>query len=233
LTAKDDEGTLGFRPMTRPRVLVLSRSRRIEDALERSVLAGLFELVAHRSPQDLSAHDRRQRPHVMIVDRPALDPTALMMVGKLAQDWAGVPLLVVTEHATDREVLAALRAGATGCLFREDLERRLVPAIHEALEGGAPMSRAVANMVLTRARRHSSAQMKAVRKEPEPSPALGERKREIIAMLARGLSYDQIGLALDISINTVRSHVREIYETLEVSTKVEAVMAAVERGIIR
>jgi DNA-binding NarL/FixJ family response regulator len=219
--------------MTRPRVLLLSRSRRIEDVLERSVISGLFELVALKAPQDLDRSDRKQQPHVMIVDRPALDPTALMMIGKLAHDWTGVPLLVVTERATDREVLAALRAGATGCLFREDLGRRLVPAIHEALEGGAPMSRAVANMVLTRARRHSSAQMKAVRREPAPSVELGERKREIIAMLARGLSYDQIGLALDISINTVRSHVRDIYEVLEVSTKVEAVMAAVERGIIR
>jgi DNA-binding NarL/FixJ family response regulator len=219
--------------MTRPRVLVLSRSRRIEEALERSVIAGLFELVAYEAPQDLDASDARKRPQVIIVDRPALDPTALMMIGKLSQDWAGVPLLVVTERGSDREVLAALRAGATGCLFREDLGRRLVPAIHEALEGGAPMSRAVANMVLTRARRHSSAQMKAVQRAPEPPLELGERKREIIAMLARGLSYDQIGLALDISINTVRSHVRGIYEVLEVSTKVEAVMAAVERGIIR
>jgi len=219
--------------MTRPRVLVLSRSRRIEDALERSVIAGLFELVSHKAPQDLDPTDQKKQPHVMIVDRPALDLTALMMIGKLAQDWAGVPLLVVTERGSDREVLEALRAGATGCLFREDLGRRLVPAIHDALEGGAPMSRAVANMVLTRARRHSSAQMKAVRRETAPSVELGERKREIIAMLARGLSYDQIGLALDISINTVRSHVREIYEVLEVSTKVEAVMAAVERGIIR
>jgi DNA-binding NarL/FixJ family response regulator len=214
-------------------VLLLSRSRRIEDVLERSVIAGLFELVALKAPQDLEPSERKKQPHVMIVDRPALDPTALMMIGKLAHDWAGVPLLVVTERATDREVLAALRAGATGCLFREDLGRRLVPAIHEALEGGAPMSRAVANMVLTRARRHSSAQMKAVRREIEPTVELGERKREIIAMLARGLSYDQIGLALDISINTVRSHVRDIYEVLEVSTKVEAVMAAVERGILR
>jgi DNA-binding NarL/FixJ family response regulator len=219
--------------MTRPRVLVLSRSRRIEEALERSVIAGLFELVAHKAPQDLDASDQKKRPQVIIVDRPSLDPTALMMIGKLAQDWTGVPLLVVTERTSDREVLEALRAGATGCLFREDLGRRLVPAIHEALEGGAPMSRAVANMVLMRARRHSSAQMKAVRREPAPGVELGERKREIIAMLARGLSYDQIGLALDISINTVRSHVREIYEVLEVSTKVEAVMAAVERGIIR
>jgi DNA-binding NarL/FixJ family response regulator len=219
--------------MTRPRVLVLSRSRRIENALERSVIAGLFELAAHEAPQDLEPNDQKKRPHVMIVDRPALDPTALMMIGKLAKDWSGVPLLVVTERASDREVLAALRAGATGCLFREDLERRLVPAIHEALEGGAPMSRTVANMVLTRARRHSSAQMKAVRREPEPFVELGERKREILGMLARGLSYDQIGMALDISINTVRSHVRDIYEVLEVSTKVEAVMAAVERGIIR
>jgi DNA-binding NarL/FixJ family response regulator len=219
--------------MTRPRVLVLSRSRRIEDALERSVISGLFELVARQVPQDLDPGDQKKRPHVMIVDRPTLDPTALMMIGKLAKEWAGVPLLVVTERAADRDVLSALRAGATGCLFREDLTRRLVPAIHEALEGGAPMSRTVANMVLTRARRHSSAQMKAVRREPAPSVELGERKREIIAMLARGLSYDQIGMALDISINTVRSHVRDIYEVLEVSTKVEAVMAAVERGIIR
>jgi DNA-binding NarL/FixJ family response regulator len=219
--------------MSRPRVLVLSRSRRIEEALERSVIAGLFELVAYKTPQDLDPSDARNRPQVIIVDRPALDPTALMMIAKLSEDWAGVPLLVVTEQGSDREVLAALRAGATGCLFREDLERRLVPAIHDALEGGAPMSRAVANMVLTRARRHSSAQMKAVQRVPEPFVELGERKREIIAMLARGLSYDQIGLALDISINTVRSHVRGIYEVLEVSTKVEAVMAAVERGIIR
>jgi DNA-binding NarL/FixJ family response regulator len=219
--------------MTRPRVLVLSRSRRIEEALEHSAIAGLFELVSHQAPQELEPSDQQQRPHVMIVDRPTLDPTALMMIEKLAKDWAGVPLLVVTEAASDREVLAALRAGATGCLFREDLARRLVPAIHEALEGGAPMSRAVANMVLTRARRHSSAQMKAVQRPPEPPVELGERKREILAMLARGLSYDQIGMALDISINTVRSHVRDIYEVLEVSTKVEAVMAAVERGIIR
>jgi DNA-binding NarL/FixJ family response regulator len=51
-------------------------------------------------------------------------------------------------------------------------------------------------------------------------------------MLAKGLSYDQIGVALDISVNTVRSHVREIYAALEVTSKVEAVMVGIELGLI-
>jgi len=199
--------------------------------LAASPIAGLFHVLSSRTLQE---HDRRAPPHVVVIDRPALDSMGLMVIARAVQDFSQVPILVVAEHATDREVLEALRAGAKGCLFREDLARRLVPALHDALEGGAPMSRAVANMVLERARRHSSAQMRAVRREPcEPSPLMGERKREIIGMLARGLSYEQIGQALDISINTVRSHVREIYDVLEVSTKVEAVMVAVERGIIR
>lgn len=217
--------------MTKPKVLVISQSRRIQEALESSPIQGLFEILSLRAPQDFDPRDRLMKPHVMLVDRPTLDAVALMVVGKLAQKFAGVPLLVVTEGATDREVLEALRAGATGCLFHADLVRRLVPAIHDALEGGAPMSRTVANMVLDRARRHSSAQMQAVRKDS--LPPLGERKREIIGMLARGLSYEQIGQGLDISINTVRTHVREIYSLLEVNTKVEAVMAAVERGILK
>jgi DNA-binding NarL/FixJ family response regulator len=207
--------------MGRPRVVVISRGKRIQDALDGSAIAGFFDLVAVRAPQELDPRERRGRPHVMLLDRPEIDATTLLVIGRLAQDWADVPILVVTERATDREVLEALRAGATGCLFREDLKRRVVPAIHEALEGGAPMSRTVANMVL-------------VGHPPcgEP-PGFGSRKREIIGMLARGLSYEQIGQGLDISINTVRSHVREIYDVLEVSTKVEAVMAAVERGILR
>jgi len=217
--------------MNKPKVLIISPGRRIQDALEASPIQGLFEILSLRTPQEIDPRDRLMKPHVMLMERPALDAVALMVVGKLSQKFPGVPLLVVSEEANDREVLGALRAGATGCLFHTDLARRLVPAIHDALEGGAPMSRTVANMVLDRARRHSSAQMQAVRKQ-EP-PAIGERKREIIGMLARGLSYEQIGQGLDISINTVRTHVREIYSLLEVSTKVEAVMAAVERGLLK
>ena len=61
---------------------------------------------------------------------------------------------------------------------------------------------------------------------------MGARKREILERLAQGLSYHQIGLALGISVNTVRTHVREIYEALGASTKVEAVLAAMECGIL-
>jgi LuxR family maltose regulon positive regulatory protein len=59
-----------------------------------------------------------------------------------------------------------------------------------------------------------------------------KRQREILNLLARGHSYEDIGLALDLSINTVRSHVRAIYERLGASTKVEAVVAALELNLL-
>ena len=67
---------------------------------------------------------------------------------------------------------------------------------------------------------------------PDRRPALTERERRVIEQLARGLSYDQVALVLDISANTVRSYVRTIYEKLCVCSKTEAVLAAVRLGII-
>jgi DNA-binding CsgD family transcriptional regulator len=94
------------------------------------------------------------------------------------------------------------------------------------------MSEPVSRLVLGRARR-SSAQMAAVRPAtPAAEGLLTSRQREILKLLSNGHSYDDIGIALDLSVNTVRSHVRTIYERLGASTKVEAVVAAIELRLI-
>jgi len=95
-----------------------------------------------------------------------------------------------------------------------------------------PMSRSVSQLVLDRARR-SSANMAAVRDGgPAADELITKRQREILKLLAHGHSYEDIGLALSLSINTVRSHVRTIYERLGASTKVEAVIAAMELRLL-
>lgn len=119
------------------------------------------------------------------------------------------PLIFVAHRYDEVHMVAIVKAGSSGYLVAEEMATRLVPSIFEAL-ARAP---------------HASPRAAS-------APRLGARKREILERLAQGLSYHQIGLALGISVNTVRTHVREIYEALGASTKVEAVLAAMECGIL-
>jgi DNA-binding NarL/FixJ family response regulator len=121
--------------------------------------------------------------------------------------------------------LEAIRGGARGYLFKDDLGRGLEPALNEAFAGGAPMSRPVARLLLEELQRQ-------LPPASELRPALTDRERQVIEQLARGLSYEQVALVLEISTNTVRSYVRTIYDKLCVSSKTEAVLAAVRLGII-
>src|SRR5205807_48428 len=100
-----------------------------------------------------------------------------------------------------------------------DLGRGLEAALTEALAGGAPMSRAVARLVLAQLRRNGGPAAL-----PTDSPALTERERQVVEQLARGLAYDQVAVVMSISANTVRTHVRAIYEKLSVCSKTEAVL---------
>jgi DNA-binding NarL/FixJ family response regulator len=172
----------------------------------------------------------RIRPDSIVVElsAPALTDVAELRMLRAAYR---APVLLVSEPVDEERVTGLIKAGASGYLLNHDLSR-LPDAVRELLRGGVPMSRSVSQLVLSRARR-SSAKMAAVR---AGSPAVEElvtpRQREILKLLANGHSYDDIGLALDLSVNTVRSHIRAIYERLGASTKVEAVIAAMELGLL-
>ena len=171
-------------------------------------------------------------PAVVLLSLPLALDHETGLVRAIIEHHRGLPVIVVAEEANERRIVASLKAGASGYLVRADLDTRLVSAIAEALDGGVPMSRAAARIVLSRARREST-EIAAVSSSAPPAMELASRKVEILEMLARGLSYEQIALALGISVNTVRSHVRDIYTALGASTKVEAVLIAIERGLLK
>jgi DNA-binding NarL/FixJ family response regulator len=141
-------------------------------------------------------------------------------------------LVLVTEPACDARIVRLLKAGAAGYLFFADAPARLTWAVEETIAGRVPMSAAVAKVALERARRESRPWMRAV--EPKQIGALGlsRRQREVLALLSHGHSYEHIALALGVSVNTVRTHLRTIYERLGASTKVEAVLIARELGLL-
>jgi len=172
----------------------------------------------------------RLRPDAIVVAFRRTAPDDITEVRRLLSAYRA-PLLVISGPVDEQRVTAMIKAGAGGYLLTQDLFR-LPDAIRELLRGGVPMSRSVSQLVLDRARR-SSASMAAVREGgPTADELITKRQREILKLLAHGHSYEDIGLALSLSINTVRSHVRTIYERLGASTKVEAVIAAIELQLL-
>jgi DNA-binding NarL/FixJ family response regulator len=125
---------------------------------------------------------------------------------------------MLTVHADDDAIFAAVCAGACGYLLKETEPARLLEAIREVYSGGAPMSPEIARKVVMAFRQT----VPAAQVEPELSP----RQIGILQLLAEGHSYKTCAEALDLSVDTVRFHVRRIYERLHVHSRSEAVWKA-------
>lgn len=164
-------------------------------------------------------------PDVAVVDLGLPDLDGIELIGMLRERRPELPIVVLTVATSEARILAAIKAGAAGYLFKEDLDRRLASAIVDAFEGGSPMSPAVAQLVLRKIRTPEAP-------EVADNSVLTTRERAVLDGIARGFTYDEVGARLDISINTVRSHVRSVYDKLDASTKAEAIMTALRRGLL-
>lgn len=174
---------------------------------------------------------RSVRPSAVVVamGNPSADDATAFR--RLRREAGMIPVLVISHPVGERQVTELIKAGASGYLFSNEV-LHVAAAVRELVRGGVPMSGPVSRIVLGRARR-SSAQMAAVLpSSPAADSLLTPRQREILKLLANGHSYEDIGIALDLSVNTVRSHVRALYERLGASTKVEAVLIGIELRIL-
>lgn len=200
---------------TKTAIVVIEAGGAVRDALRR---AGGMEQLR------ISAVDAR-----LVVYQPPIDDvdSNVEAVRNLMALRPCAPLIFVAHRYDERHMVAMVKAGSSGFLVVDEMPSLLVPSILEVLAGGIAVSRVAGQALLARVRSERDGAAHAA-----CAPHLGARKREILERLAQGLSYHQIGLALGISVNTVRTHVREIYEALGASTKVEAVLAAMECGIL-
>jgi DNA-binding NarL/FixJ family response regulator len=143
------------------------------------------------------------------------DGDGIDLIRKIASRWPKLPILVLTGDTADTRILSAIRAGAQGYLLKRDLEKRLPTAVEEVLEGGSPFSASAAR-VMVRCLREPHQKAEEAR--------LSERERAVLDCLSRGLTYEETGRSLGISVNTVRTHIRRLYSKLDVNTKVEAAL---------
>jgi DNA-binding NarL/FixJ family response regulator len=211
------------------RVLVLE----LDGGTARAALESAADLglTTADSYERIKEHLRVGGADAVVVALGALRPSDAVALKELVTSARGTPVMLLSQPVAEEPATQLLKAGISGYLFTQDA-RFLPTSVRELVRGGLPMSPPVSKLVLQRARRSSST-MAAVR--PESAAAqnlLSARQREILALLQRGHSYDDIGVALGLSVNTVRSHLRVIYERLGAASKVEAVMIGMELGLL-
>jgi DNA-binding NarL/FixJ family response regulator len=165
------------------------------------------------------------RPRIVLLDlklSPSSDTEGLELCQKLTSTYPDTAVLVLTTFMDDQLVVRAIRSGARGYVVKDVDTRELVRAIQAISQGESAFdSRSAAAMVRSLNAR-----------SPVESKQLTEREREVLSLLARGLSNRDIGKRLYISETTAKFHVGNILRKLNVSRRAEAVYAASKTGLI-
>jgi DNA-binding NarL/FixJ family response regulator len=164
------------------------------------------------------------KPDVVLMDIDMPGMTGIQGVKQIRKGNTDVKILMLTVFDDNRNVFEAIRHGANGYLLKKTPPSKLIDYIKEAYEGGAPMNATIATQVL---------KMFAAMQAPAQSNYdLSEREKQILHSLVEGNSYKMVAAELKISIDTVRSHIRNIYEKLHVNSKSEAVAKALKDRLV-
>jgi DNA-binding NarL/FixJ family response regulator len=163
----------------------------------------------------------KDQPDVVLMDINMTGMDGIECVKHLKTLMPKVQVVMVTVYEDNEKIFKALAAGATGYLLKRFTPDELLQAIRDVLAGGSPMSHAIARKVV--------ASFQSAHHASEKENQLSPREERVLDCLARGLAYKQIGDELGISINTIRSHLRHIYEKLHVQSRTAAVAKYLRR----
>ncbi|MFD1827956.1 MULTISPECIES: response regulator [Mumia] len=158
------------------------------------------------------------RPDVILMDLRMPGGGGVAAIAELAAQQIPSRVLVLTTYDTDRDIMAALDAGATGYLLKDARRDDLFAAIRSAARGESVLSPAVATRVVSRVLARSQ--------------ELSGRETEVLALVARGRSNREIAKLLFVSEATVKTHLGHVYEKLGVKDRAAAVATAYERGLL-
>lgn len=164
-------------------------------------------------------------PDVLLVDIGLPGMSGIEGTRRLKDRHPELAVLMLTVYDDDRRIFDAMCAGACGYLLKKTPPARLLESLKEVVGGGAPMSPEVARRVV--------ALFREIRPPEQADYQLTPHEIRILALLVEGHNYKTAADELGVSINTIRFHMRSIYEKLQVHSKSEAVSKALRNRIIR
>lgn len=206
-------------------IAIAEDNRRIADMLRQKLEAypdQQVRFVAENGAELLKQLHRNHQVQVIVMDisMPVMD--GIEATRQVTDRWPQIKVIICSVFDDEENVFQAILAGACGYLVKEESQQAIRAAILEALDGGAPMSPAIARKALALIRNGKPRPATPA----TPDPGLTKREVEILEHLSKGLSYDQIADNLVISSGTVRKHIEHIYRKLQVTNKVDAVRKA-------
>jgi len=168
----------------------------------------------------------KKMPGIVLMDIQMPGISGIEAVSVIKNKFPDLPVVMHTVFDDDGRVFAAICAGANGYILKSITPEKLLEALKDAKDGGAPMTPSVAAKVL-----QTFAQQSKTKKVANP-PNLSQREHEILKLLSDGLSYKLIAANLFINYETVHSHIKNIYQKLHVNSINEAVSIALKNKIV-
>jgi DNA-binding NarL/FixJ family response regulator len=211
------------------RVAIFEDNKLVRDALQ-TILNGTSGFIccgAFADGNRWEADINRSEPGVVLMDIEMPGLNGIEITKNICERFPHIKILMQTVFNDSEKIFLALCAGASGYILKNDPPHKFIEAIHEVYSGGAPISSAVAKKVLG---------FFANRNVILVSPAnedyhLSEREKEILGLMVEAFNYKAIAEKTFISYETVRTHVKNIYKKLHVTSRNEAVMKAIQQGL--
>lgn len=215
------------------KVIFVENDPNVRLRLQRAIsgLADIHEIGSAATYREADALVSQFKFQMLIVDLDLPDGFGLDLIRRTAANMPEVDIMVLAIANDDPHVVSAIESGATGYVLKTEIENSLVSAIRLLAAGGSPVSPEVAKSVLRALRTYTTHTIEKTTAPIQPNP-LSERETEILQLLAKGMSFNEIGDILTISPHTVTAHIKKIYRKLQVHSRGEAVYEAAQMGLI-
>jgi DNA-binding NarL/FixJ family response regulator len=211
----------------RVRVMVVDDHPMWRDAVERDLKDAGFDVVAVAADgHQAIARFPASRPQVVVLDLQIPGPNGVEVTADVLGRDPSARVLILSASGEQRDVLEAIKAGATGYLVKSASRQELIEAVRRVSVGDAVFTPGLAGLVLGEFRRINDGEA-----EPAPEHELTPRETEILKMVAKGMSYRQIAERLVLSHRTVQNHVQNTLRKLQLHNRVELTRWVIAQGL--
>jgi DNA-binding NarL/FixJ family response regulator len=209
------------------RVSVFDDNRALRDSLYYLLSGTPGFAIAGIYPDcsDLAENLRRDTPDVILMDLDMPGLNGIEATAIIKSHFPGVNVLILTSYDDSANIFSALQSGATGYILKKTPADKIIEAILEISQGGAPMNASIARKVL-----EFFSEKKNI---TENEYDLSAREKDVLGCLVKGDSYKMIAAHCFISMGTVCTHISNIYKKLHVNSKSEAVLKAVREHLVK